>query len=43
MATIRLYGPGLAHVMVLQLVIAAGWPWPWACPVVIAGGGQTEA
>ncbi|QFQ95681.1 ABC transporter permease [Streptomyces phaeolivaceus] len=32
------YGLGLAHVMVLYLVVEAGWPWPLACLVVIAGG-----
>ncbi|MFF4209161.1 ABC transporter permease [Streptomyces sp. NPDC001796] len=33
------YGLGLAHVMVLQLLVAGGWPWPAACLAVIAGGG----
>jgi ribose transport system permease protein len=32
------YGLGLAHVMVLQLVVNDGWPWPLACLVVIVGG-----
>ncbi|MEU6510120.1 ABC transporter permease [Streptomyces sp. NPDC046942] len=32
------YGLGLAHVMVLHLVVDEAWPWPWACLVVIAGG-----
>ncbi|PPS70632.1 MULTISPECIES: ABC transporter permease [Streptomyces] len=32
------YGLGLAHVMVLQLVVEAGWPWPLACLTVLAGG-----
>jgi ribose transport system permease protein len=32
------YGLGLAHVMVMQLVVNAGWPWPLACLAVIAGG-----
>ncbi|MFI1073711.1 ABC transporter permease [Streptomyces puniciscabiei] len=32
------YGLGLAHVMVLHLVVDDGWPWPAACLVVIAGG-----
>ncbi|MFJ4541376.1 ABC transporter permease [Streptomyces tibetensis] len=32
------YGLGLAHVMVLQLVVDAGWPWPLACLTVLAGG-----
>ncbi|MET9393582.1 ABC transporter permease [Streptomyces sp. NPDC006624] len=31
------YGLGLAHVMVMQLVVHAGWPWPLACLTVIAG------
>ncbi len=33
------YGLGLAHVMVMQLVVVEGWPWPLACLTVIAGGG----
>jgi ribose transport system permease protein len=32
------YGLGLAHVMVLQLMVAHGWPWPAACLAVVAGG-----
>ncbi|MGW0826192.1 ABC transporter permease [Streptomyces sp. NPDC002845] len=32
------YGLGLAHVMVMQLVVAQGWPWPLACLTVIVGG-----
>jgi ribose transport system permease protein len=32
------YGLGLAHVMVLQLVVNDGWPWPFACLAVIVGG-----
>ncbi|UUU35611.1 ABC transporter permease [Streptomyces sp. CA-210063] len=32
------YGLGLAHVMVLYLVVDAGWPWPLACLTVIVGG-----
>ncbi|GAA2257292.1 ABC transporter permease [Streptomyces indiaensis] len=32
------YGLGLAHVMVLQLIVNEGWPWPLACLAVIAGG-----
>ncbi|WP_367324950.1 ABC transporter permease [Streptomyces sp. HUAS ZL42] len=31
------YGLGLAHVMVLQLIVNDGWPWPLACLAVIAG------
>ncbi|WP_020137196.1 ABC transporter permease [Streptomyces sp. 351MFTsu5.1] len=33
------YGLGLAHVMVMQLVVVEGWPWPLACLTVIAGEG----
>jgi ribose transport system permease protein len=32
------YGLGLAHVLVMQLVVDERWPWPWACLVVVAGG-----
>lgn len=32
------YGLGLAHVMVLQLIVNESWPWPLACLTVIAGG-----
>ncbi|KUN09250.1 ABC transporter permease [Streptomyces yokosukanensis] len=32
------YGLGLAHVMVLHLIVDQGWSWPWACLVVIAAG-----
>ncbi|MET7654932.1 MULTISPECIES: ABC transporter permease [unclassified Streptomyces] len=32
------YGLGLAHVMVIQLVVNGGWPWPLACLAVIVGG-----
>ncbi|MFI1369465.1 ABC transporter permease [Streptomyces griseochromogenes] len=32
------YGLGLAHVMVMRLLVGGGWPWPLACLVVIAGG-----
>ncbi|GAB7102377.1 ABC transporter permease [Streptomyces phaeofaciens JCM 4814] len=32
------YGLGLAHVMVLRLIVDEGWPWPLACLTVIAGG-----
>ncbi|MDQ0746781.1 ribose transport system permease protein [Streptomyces africanus] len=32
------YGLGLAHVMVMQLVVTEGWPWPLACLTVLAGG-----
>ncbi|MEU5538659.1 ABC transporter permease, partial [Streptomyces sp. NPDC020362] len=33
------YGLGLAHVMVMELLVSDGWPWPLACLAVIAGGG----
>ncbi len=29
---------GLAHVVVLQLIVSTGWPWPLACSVVLVGG-----
>ncbi len=32
------YGLGLAHVMVLQLIVSEGWSWPLACAMVIIGG-----
>ncbi|MFJ8943021.1 ABC transporter permease [Streptomyces sp. NPDC102395] len=32
------YGLGLAHVMVMQLIVEVGWPWPLACLAVIVGG-----
>ncbi|MFD7839486.1 ABC transporter permease [Streptomyces sp. NPDC059761] len=32
------YGLGLAHVMVLFLIVEKGWPWPLACLTVVAGG-----
>lgn len=32
------YALGLAHVMVMQLVVDEGWPWPLAAITVIAGG-----
>ncbi|CAM5338416.1 ABC transporter permease [Streptomyces avidinii] len=32
------YGLGLAHVMVLQLIVNTGWPWPAACLTVVLGG-----
>jgi ribose transport system permease protein len=33
------YGLGLAHVMVMQLLVRDGWSWPLACLAVIVGGG----
>ncbi|MEV7738018.1 ABC transporter permease [Streptomyces sp. NPDC088921] len=32
------YGLGLAHVMVLWLIVEQNWPWPLACLTVLAGG-----
>ncbi|MFC9292961.1 ABC transporter permease [Streptomyces sp. NPDC057011] len=32
------YGLGLAHVMVMQLIVVEGWPWPLACLAVVCGG-----
>ncbi|MEV7559631.1 ABC transporter permease [Streptomyces sp. NPDC048331] len=32
------YGLGLAHVMVLRLIVDTGWPWPLACLIVVLGG-----
>ncbi|EFL28032.1 ribose ABC transporter, permease, partial [Streptomyces himastatinicus ATCC 53653] len=32
------YGLGLAHVMVMQLIVHEGWPWPLACLAVVIGG-----
>lgn len=37
------YGLGLAHVMVLQLIVNAGWAWPLACLVVVGGGAVVGA
>ncbi|MCJ1676572.1 ABC transporter permease [Streptomyces sp. APSN-46.1] len=37
------YGLGLAHVMVLQLIVNEGWPWPLACLVVVCGGAAVGA
>ncbi|SOD89822.1 ABC transporter permease [Streptomyces sp. Ag109_G2-15] len=31
------YGLGLAHVMVLQLIVEGHWPWPLACLAVLVG------
>ncbi|MER7463150.1 ABC transporter permease [Streptomyces sp. NPDC097981] len=31
------YGLGLAHVLVLYLIVDGGWPWPLACLAVVAG------
>ncbi|MEV0399274.1 hypothetical protein [Actinoallomurus sp. NPDC050550] len=32
------YGLGLWHVLILQLMIVDGWPWPAACAAALAGG-----
>ncbi|MDF2255121.1 ABC transporter permease [Streptantibioticus ferralitis] len=37
------YGLGLAHVVVLWLILDDGWPWPLACLVVILGGAVVGA
>lgn len=37
------YGLGLAHVMVMQLIVNEGWPWPLACLVVVCGGAVAGA
>lgn len=37
------YGLGLAHVLVLHLIIDVGWPWPAACLAVILGGAALGA
>ncbi|WP_374213852.1 ABC transporter permease [Streptomyces sp. A3M-1-3] len=37
------YGLGLAHVMVMQLIVNEGWPWPLACLVVVLGGAVAGA
>ncbi|MEU1407606.1 ABC transporter permease [Streptomyces sp. NPDC005728] len=37
------YVLGLTHVMVLQLIIDAHWPWPLACLAVLVGAGVVGA
>ncbi|MGW2996349.1 ABC transporter permease [Streptomyces sp. NPDC001193] len=37
------YALGLAHVMVLFLIVEKGWPWPLACLTVVAGGALVGA
>ncbi|MFJ4776089.1 ABC transporter permease [Streptomyces sp. NPDC088762] len=37
------YGLGLAHVLVMQLIVNEGWPWPLACLAVLAGGAVAGA
>ncbi|MEU9145482.1 ABC transporter permease [Streptomyces sp. NPDC048349] len=37
------YGLGLAHVMVMRLIVDEGWPWPLACLVVVCAGAVAGA
>lgn len=37
------YGLGLAHVMVMELLVTEGWPWPLACLVVVCGAAAVGA
>ncbi|MFD9519221.1 ABC transporter permease [Streptomyces sp. NPDC059979] len=37
------YGLGLAHVLVMKLIVDGGWPWPLACLVVVFGGAAAGA
>ncbi|GAA1599128.1 ABC transporter permease [Streptomyces globosus] len=37
------YGLGLAHVLVMHLIVTAGWPWQAACLAVVAGGALVGA
>ncbi|MGW5342280.1 ABC transporter permease subunit [Streptomyces sp. HUAS TT3] len=37
------YGLGLAHVLVMYLVVDSGWPWPLACLTVVLGGALVGA
>ncbi|WP_327418808.1 ABC transporter permease [Streptomyces sp. NBC_01233] len=37
------YGLGLAHVLVMQIIVNEGWPWPAACLVVVLGGAAVGA
>ncbi|MFE3329395.1 ABC transporter permease [Streptomyces sp. NPDC059176] len=37
------YGLGLAHVMVMQLIVNEAWPWPLACLTVVLGGAVVGA
>ncbi|MFE2144399.1 ABC transporter permease [Streptomyces sp. NPDC059456] len=37
------YGLGLAHVMVLYLIVDEGWPWTLACLAVVLGGALAGA
>ncbi|MEV8531566.1 ABC transporter permease [Streptomyces sp. NPDC051211] len=37
------YGLGLAHVMVMHLIVDGAWPWPLACLVVVCGGAAVGA
>uniref|UniRef100_A0AAU2JZU1 ABC transporter permease n=1 Tax=Streptomyces sp. NBC_00049 TaxID=2903617 RepID=A0AAU2JZU1_9ACTN len=37
------YALGLAHVMVMQLLVNEAWPWPLACLVVVCAGAAAGA
>ncbi|MFD7630239.1 ABC transporter permease [Streptomyces sp. NPDC059851] len=37
------YGLGLAHVLVMYLIVDASWSWPLACLAVVAGGALVGA
>ncbi|MBT2451386.1 ABC transporter permease [Streptomyces sp. ISL-43] len=37
------YGLGLAHVLVMHLIVDAGMPWPLACLAVVLGGALVGA
>ncbi|MGW2597399.1 ABC transporter permease [Streptomyces klenkii] len=37
------YGLGLAHVVMMRLLVAGHWPWPAACLVVVLGGAAVGA
>ncbi|AXE25461.1 ABC transporter permease [Streptomyces globosus] len=37
------YGLGLAHVLVMHLIVTAGWPWQAACLAVVVGGALAGA
>ncbi|MEU8465306.1 ABC transporter permease [Streptomyces sp. NPDC029003] len=37
------YGLGLAHVMVMELIVTEGWPWPLACLAVVCGAAAVGA
>ncbi|MFD9574578.1 ABC transporter permease [Streptomyces sp. NPDC059982] len=37
------YALGLAHVMVMELIVTEGWPWPLACLAVVCGAAAVGA